>query len=132
MTAAGLLDTSVFIATETGRGLDTAALPDELLVSVITSAELQVGVLAAADIQTQARRLATLNSIAHLELLAVDKEAAARWAELRVRLARAGRKMNVNDLWIAAIAAANDLPVITQDADFEAIADLGGPPVVRV
>lgn len=132
MTAAGLLDTSVFVATESGRKLETAVLPAEMLVSVITSAELQVGVLAAADLQTQARRLATLNSIAHLELLTVDKEAAARWAELRVRLARAGRKMNVNDLWIAAIAAANDLPVITQDADFEAIEDLGGPPVVRV
>lgn len=132
MSTAGLLDTSVFIASETGRELDASALPDEMFVSVITLAELQVGVLAATDTQTQARRLATLNSIAHLELLSVDREAAARWAEFRVQLARAGRKMNVNDLWIAAIAAANNLPVCTQDADFQAIGDLGGPVVVRV
>jgi predicted nucleic acid-binding protein len=132
VTAAGLLDTSVFLASETGRELDVSALPAEMFVSVVTSAELQVGVLAATDTGIQARRLATLNSIAHLELLPVDREAAARWAELRVRLARAGRKMNVNDLWIAAIAAANDLPVITQDADFEVIRDIGGPVVIVV
>jgi predicted nucleic acid-binding protein len=80
VTAAGLLDTSVFIAAESGRTLNFAALPDEMFVSVVTSTELHVGVLAATDTQTQARRLATLNSIAHLELLPVDREAAARWA----------------------------------------------------
>jgi hypothetical protein len=37
----GLLDTSVLIATETGRPLDTDALPDELFISVVTIAELQ-------------------------------------------------------------------------------------------
>lgn len=132
MTAAALLDTSVFIASETGRALDTSGLPDDAYVSVITSAELHVGVLAAVDTETRARRLATLGSIGHLELLPVDTEAAARWAELRVRLARAGRKMNVNDLWIAAVAVANALPVVTQDADFEVIRDLGGPDVILV
>ena len=132
MTAAGLLDTSVLIASETGRSLDTAALPDQAYVSVITSAELHVGILAARDIETRARRLATFNAIGHLELLPVDAEAAARWAELRVRLAQAGRTMNVNDLWIAAVARANDLPVVTQDADFDVIQDLGGPEVIRV
>lgn len=40
--------------------------------------------------------------------------------------------MNVNDLWIAAIAKAHALPVVTQDADFEAIRDLGGPTVILV
>ena len=45
----GLLDTSVLIATETGRPLDIDALPDEVFISVVTIAELQAGVLAAAD-----------------------------------------------------------------------------------
>lgn len=132
MTTAGLLDTSVFIASETGRSFDAGSLPDEAYVSVITSAELHVGVLAAQDVETRARRVATLGSIAHLELLPIDAEVAARWAELRVRLAQAGRKMNVNDLWIAAVAKANALPVVSQDADFEVIQDLGGPAVIRV
>jgi predicted nucleic acid-binding protein len=129
---AGLLDTSVFIASETGRPLDSGALPEESYVSVITLAELQAGVLVAKDTFTRGRRLTTLNSISHLDPLPVDVEAAARWAELRVRLAEVGRAMNVNDLWIAAIAAANRMPVVTQDNDFAALEAIGGPEVLAV
>ncbi|MFV2143110.1 type II toxin-antitoxin system VapC family toxin [Isoptericola sp. G70] len=128
----GLLDTSVFIASESGRTLDSAALPDESFVSVITRAELQAGVLAAKDSETRARRLATLDSIAHLELLPVDATAASHWARLRVRLAEAGRRINVNDLWIASIALANELPVVTQDDDFAPLTELDTLAVVSV
>jgi predicted nucleic acid-binding protein len=53
-------------------------------------------------------------------------------AALRFEVAQAGRRINANDLWIAAIAQAHDLPVVTQDADFEALAGLDGPPVIQV
>jgi len=134
MTAAprGLLDTSVLIASETGRLLDTNALPDEIFISVVTIAELQAGVLAAADTPTRARRLATLDSVAGLEALPIDVVAAGHWATLRVRLAEEGRRIRVNDLWIAAVAAANDLPIVTQDADYDSLATVGGPQVIRV
>ena len=128
----GLLDTSVLIATETGRPLDTNALPDEVFISVVTIAELQAGVLAAADTATRARRLATLDSVAGLEALPIDIVAAGHWATLRVRLAEEGRRINVNDLWIAAVAAANDLPVVTQDSDYDPLESIGGPQVSRI
>ena len=128
----GLLDASVLIASETGRLLDTNALPDEIFISVVTIAELQAGVLAAADTPTRARRLATLDSVAGLEALPIDVVAAGHWATLRVRLAEEGRRINVNDLWIAAVAAANDLPIVTQDADYDSLATVGGPQVIRV
>jgi predicted nucleic acid-binding protein len=51
---------------------------------------------------------------------------------LRVRLAEDGRTAKVNDLWIAAVAAANGMDVFTQDGDFDAIEAVGGPTVVRV
>ncbi len=129
---AGLIDTSVVIASETGRGVDLERMPDQLYVSVITIAELQAGVLAAKDTATRARRLATLDSLAFLEPLPVDVTAAAEWAYLRARLAEEKRRVNVNDVWIAAIAAANELPVVTQDGDYEVLRDLGGPDVVLV
>jgi predicted nucleic acid-binding protein len=128
----GLLDTSVLIASESGRPLDTSALPDEVFISVVTIAELQAGVLAAADTATRARRLATLGSVAVLEALPIDIVAAGHWATLRVRLAEEGRQIKVNDLWIAAVAAANNLPVVTQDSDFDPLEAVGGPPVIRV
>jgi len=128
----GLLDTSVLIATETGRPIDTNALPEEIFISVVTIAELQAGVLAAADTATRARRLATLDSVAGLEALPIDIVAAGHWATFRVRLAEEGRRINVNDLWIAAVAAANDLPVVTQDSDYDSLAAIGGPRLIRI
>jgi predicted nucleic acid-binding protein len=40
--------------------------------------------------------------------------------------------MNVDDTWIAATALAHGVPVVSQDADFDTVADLGGPAVIRV
>jgi len=128
----GLLDTSVLIARETGRELDTRSLPEQNAVSVVTLAELHAGVLVAADTRTRARRLATLDSVADLEALPVTAEVARRWAELRVRLAEAGRTAKVNDLWIASVALANEMDVVTRDSDFDAIETVGGPAVIRV
>lgn len=127
-----LLDTSVLIAAESGRHLDTADLPDQTALSVITIAELHAGVLAAKDTATRARRLATLDSIAAVEPLPVTADAARHWAALRIRLAEEGHAVKINDLWIAAVAASNSLDVVTQDGDFDAIEAVGGPTVIRV
>ena len=128
----GLLDTSVFIAAESGRPLDEAGIPDETAVSVVTLAELQAGVLAAADVEVRARRLATLDAVADVELIGVDEQAALMWARMRVHLAESGRRLNVNDLWIAAVAASRGLPVVTQDDDFGPVEGIGGLAVIRV
>lgn len=132
MTGRGVLDTSVFIAAESGRILDEVSLPEESAICVVTLAELHAGVLAGRDTAVRARRLATLEMLGDVELLPVDAAAARVWAELRVRLAEQGRRVNVNDLWIAATAASRGLPVITQDADFDAVDGLSGVTVIRV
>lgn len=132
MTSRGLLDTSVFIASASGRPLDEGKLPDEAAVSVVTLAELQAGVLAATDVDSRARRLATLAAVSDVELVPVDEDAALVWARMRVHLAESGRRLNVNDLWIAASAAARRLPVVTQDDDFSAVEGIAGLRVVRV
>jgi predicted nucleic acid-binding protein/antitoxin (DNA-binding transcriptional repressor) of toxin-antitoxin stability system len=128
----GLLDTSAWIAQESGRRLDSQALPDRSAVCVVTMGELQAGVLAATDTATRARRLATVGAAGSVEPLAVTSEVARRWAELRVRLAEQGRRAKINDLWIAAVAMANDMDVVTQDDDFDPIEAVGGPRVIRV
>lgn len=128
----GLLDTSVFIATETGRDLDEARIPDETATSVVTLAELQVGVLAAQDTDVRAQRLATLNAVADMEVLPIDEDAALAWARLRIHLAQTGRRVRINDLWIAAIAAGRGLPVVTRDDDFEPVDGVAGLSVIKV
>lgn len=132
MTARGLLDTSVFIANESGRPLETALLPQDSFVSAITMAELQVGVFAARDTDTRARRLRTFEVAGLIESLPIEAVAASEWARLRYRLFEAGRRANINDLWIASVALAHGMPVVTQDSGFEVLADLGGPEIILV
>jgi len=128
----GLLDTSVFIAAESGRRIDEKLIPDEAAVSVVTVAELQAGVLIAADVDTRARRMATLDAVTDIELIGIDELVALTWARMRVHLAESGRRLNVNDLWIAASAASRGLPVVTQDDDFRPVAGVGGLEIIRV
>ncbi len=128
----GLLDTSVFIALEQDRELDYASLPLEQFVSAITRGELLAGVHAAQSADVRAIRLSTIESLAGFSTLSADSAAATQWAELRHAVAMAGRRANVNDLWIAGIALANQLPVITQDNDFDVLADLCDLTVVKV
>lgn len=127
-----VLDTSVLIARENGRPLDSGTLPDELAVSIVTVAELHVGVHLARDIETRARRLGTLADLVDVEVLYVDDDVATQWSVMRATLGERRRKVNVNDLWIAATALAHGIPVVTQDADFDALDGIGGLRVVRV
>ncbi|ANI38135.1 type II toxin-antitoxin system VapC family toxin [Mycolicibacterium vaccae] len=132
MNAAGVLDTSVFIAQESGRSLDSGRIPDEVATTVITLAELNAGVLVAANAETRAQRLATLDAVPDLAALPVDVKAAQMWARMRVHLAETGRRVRVNDLWIAAVAASHGLPVVTQDDDFDSLDGVAGLSVIRV
>jgi len=130
--AAGILDTSVFIADESGRQLETSLLPEELATTVVTLAELNAGVLAARTSEIRARRLRTLDAVADMIALPVDEEAAQMWALLRVHLTEAGRRVRVKDLWIAAIAAAKRLPVVTHDGDFDVLEGVAGLAIIHV
>jgi predicted nucleic acid-binding protein len=130
--ARGLLDTSVLIAQETGRVIDSGALPDLFAVSVVTVAELTAGVLAAGDAETAARRLTTLGRIDAMTALPIDLEVAGQWARLRAVLAESGRRMGPNDLWIAATAVVHAVPVVTQDDDFLPLDGVAGVTVIHV
>jgi len=116
--SAGLADTSVFIASESGRAARLELLPDRLAISVITIGELRAGVLAAADVGTRDRRLATLTGALELDPVPIDQAVAETWARLRVSLREYGLRMPVNDSWIAATAMTLGIPVVTQDEDY--------------
>lgn len=132
MTPAGVLDTSVFIADESGRDLNHIRIPDQVATTVITLAELNAGVLAATTAEVRAQRLATLDAVADMTAFPVDENAARTWARLRIHLAETGQRVRINDLWIAAIAASRGLPIVTQDGGFDALAGATGVKVIRV
>ncbi len=118
----GLLDTSVFIARESGR--TTAKLPERVALSVITIGELQLGVLNAGDSETRARRADTLALARAADPIPVSEAVMVSWARLVADCRAAGvhRAVKLTDALIAATAIEHGLPVVTQDADFDQIA----------
>lgn len=119
-TTRGLLDTSVFIAREAGQPLGD--LPEAGAVSVVTLAELHLGVLMARSTAVRVRRLRTLAAVQNaFEPLSIDSQVARAFAELVAEARRFGKRPKVMDTWIAATAVAHDLVVYTQDEDFGAI-----------
>jgi predicted nucleic acid-binding protein len=121
-------DTSIFIAQETGREL--GELPEEIAVSVVTAAELELGVLRAADRDIRARRLSTLSRVqATYALLPVDPEVASCFARIAAAERDRGRRLRRHDTWIAATAMRHGAAVLTQDSDFSSFEEVD---VVRV
>jgi predicted nucleic acid-binding protein len=113
-----ILDTSVLIAREQGRPLDRP-LPGDVAVSVVSIAELEVGVLVAHDAETRGRRLRTLTEVRSVSAaLPIDERTASAYAQLAANVLTNGRKPRIHDTWIAATALVNDAEVWTQDTDF--------------
>ncbi|MGR7024670.1 PIN domain-containing protein [Geodermatophilus sp. URMC 62] len=123
----GLLDTSVFIAREAARPL--GRLPERVAVSVVTIGELELGVLAAVDETVLARRADTLALAREADPIPVSEAVMSAWARLVVDCRRAGvhRTVRLTDALIAATAVVHGLPVVTQDRDFDRIADAHPP-----
>lgn len=116
----GVLDTSIFIAQETGRSL--GEIPQTAAISVVAFAELHLGVLMADAPDVRAQRLRTLSSVQALfEPLPIDAAVARVFAELVAEARRQGRRPKIMDTWIAATAVVHGVPVYTQDDDFLAI-----------
>ncbi len=115
----GLLDTSVFIAREQARPL--GALPDEVAVSVVSIGELELGVLAAADLDLRARRGETLALARAADPIPVTEAVMGAFARLVHDCRRAGARPKVLDALIAATGVEHGLPVVTQDDDFRAM-----------
>jgi predicted nucleic acid-binding protein len=115
----GLLDTSVFIARESGRVI--AKLPNRVALSVITIGELQLGVLNAGDSATRSRRAETLALVRAADPIPVSEAVMVTWARLvtECRVAVVHRAVKLTDALIAATAIEHGLPVVTQDTDFD-------------
>jgi toxin FitB len=109
----GILDTSVLVAT------DLHPLPGELAISVVSIAELQLGVLVAKNPQARGKRLSRLGAIQRrFEPLPVDDTVADSYGQLAAHVASIGRNPRVRsmDLLIAATAHAHGATLYTRNA----------------
>lgn len=132
MTSRGLLDTRTLLLLPR-LGSARAILPDQLLISTITLAELAVGPLVARDTGERASRLAEVQQAeADFEPIPFDAAAARAFGVVAADIRARGRTSPARsfDALIAAIALANGLPLYTcNPSDF---AGIGGLEVVAV
>ncbi|GIH68851.1 type II toxin-antitoxin system VapC family toxin [Sphaerimonospora thailandensis] len=109
----GLLDTNILILR---ADIDHDELPDEMMISSITTAELSVGVLTATDPRELAQRMKILQAAeAEFDPLPFDQTAAREYGQLWTAVIASGRKPRPRtaDLMIACVAIANRLPLYT-------------------
>jgi len=114
----GLLDTSVVI--DWDDPAVQAALPAHAAICTITLAELAAGPHLAADAAERSRRQTRLQQVESLfDPLPFDAAAARRYGEVVAAVSVAGRshRSRVADLLIAAVAVANDVPLLTRNPD---------------
>ena len=113
-----LLDTNVCIEILRGRNstlkanLGTKNVNDLVLCSIVW-AELQCGARLAQDPMRELARLQ--DAFGNWQRLPFDDSAAESYGEIRSYLQRAGNLIGANDLFIAAIAQANELMVVTHN-----------------
>jgi predicted nucleic acid-binding protein len=113
----GLLDTSVVL------GPQPRDLPEEAGVSVITMAELRLGVLVAPDATERALRLELLSQLERTySPIPVDDDVARAYAAIIAAERDRGRRPRAMDALIAATALTHDLTLYTRD---EGLAKIG-------
>ncbi|NBE98554.1 type II toxin-antitoxin system VapC family toxin [Nonomuraea sp. KC401] len=121
----GLLDTNILVLR---AGIDPDELPDEMMISAITTAELSAGVLAAAGTRELAQRMKILQTAeAEFDPLPFDDTAAREYGQLWTAVSASGRepRPRAADLMIASVAIANGLPLYTcNPKDFQGLDQL--------
>jgi predicted nucleic acid-binding protein len=113
----GLVDTNVVVHL---FALDSASLPEELVISAVTLAELSAGPHHTDDPEERARRVSVLqHTESTFEPLPFDANAARMYGQVAAAVRAAGRntRRRVADLMIAATAITNELPLYTINPD---------------
>jgi hypothetical protein len=101
----------------------------ETEVSVVTLAELTLGVLMANDAD-RATRVATLSAVESTwDPLPVDAEVGREFSRIVSSVRSSRRRVPILDALVAATAVAERVAVVTQDRDYDAIP---GVRVIRV
>lgn len=125
MPTSGIVDTNVLILLDE---LDPGELPEELMITSVTMAELAAGPHYATDAPERARRIERVqNAEALFEPIPFDTRAARRYGHVVAAVLAAGRNPRPRrvDLMIAAIASAHRFPLFTVNPqDFAGLSDL--------
>ena len=119
-----LLDTSIIV--DHFRG--DVSIGDSLqrsktrFVPTVVLGELQYGALRSQRFEHhQEQLMAFLRAVT---ILPIDEKTAFQYARLRCELAKAGKPIPENDIWIASVALQHEIPLVTRDQHFQHVPSL--------
>lgn len=123
-----IIDTNVYSAANKGhiRAINLLKNSNLILVPIIVLAELNSGFLGGTQKETNSKILNHFMSDGRVETLHISHATVPHYAELTVFTRKSGRVLSNNDVWIAALALENKMPLATFDKDFTVFSDILG------
>jgi tRNA(fMet)-specific endonuclease VapC len=117
------LDTSAYSQFKRGHAPAVDALSQASWIGVpsIVLGELHAGFRLGVRRERNEGELRRFLAHPMVEVIVVEEEAAGVYADIVVALRSAGTPIPTNDIWIAALAAREGVPVLTYDKHFAAI-----------
>lgn len=118
-----LIDTNVYVAFMTGRAevVETLSLAAQIVVCPTVAGELLAGFKFGTREKANRRKWEQFLDNPRVVELGIDADTAEFYAEVYRALRAKGTPIPTNDLWIAACALQNGLPLATLDAHFRAV-----------
>jgi tRNA(fMet)-specific endonuclease VapC len=96
----------------------------EVVLPCIVYAEMWYGLALGRPERTAAKRRLFEDNIMPLRILWLDQITLQRFHDLSWSLARQGKPIGSNDIWIATLCLQHDAKLITNDSDFKNVPDL--------
>ncbi len=119
-----LLDTNVLVRLFNGdkKVTDYLSKQNDIRLSSISLGELLFG--AEKSQRSRENKNKALAFFSQYNLYETSEEVAAEYGKIKSALLKIGNPIPENDLWLAAVAKANDFAIVTQDKHFKKIIDL--------
>ncbi len=118
-----LLDTSAYSELMRGHAVVRQTLREvrSVCMSVVVLGELRAGFRKGSRPAQNEDLLRRFLSESRVRVLPVDEETSERYAVLHHDLVRRGKRLSLNDVWIAATAYQHGLRVLTAEGDFKEV-----------
>lgn len=98
-----------------------AAYGEVVFIPAIVLGELRYGFLKGRRQEFNERKLRQIISRLNIEVIPVDEDVAGKYAVIYLSLVKKGRKIPLNDVWIAACCMEVGGTLLTRDKHFEAV-----------